>query len=236
MNPLTSTPSLLRLLVVLALGLVGPLSAQWLVYELQFYPQADSVNMGTYQSGYLVAPAGGGAASLILVAEDDRRYAVAESAAKFFMAANHQERRAAFSALALSGNGQALYAASGVWDRSLVLRPPGSAQQVFRVAQSLRGTLLVADDESDRGPSPDGSLGSIGSARIEGVLRDDLSSLISERHDSLAKAFSQVLELLQKYGYEPDVGPIESANPGASPAPKSGEAEPSLFPDSALPR
>lgn len=221
----------LTLLCAALLALPLALQAQWLVYELKLHPQSDSINFSTYQSGYLLAPANGGAASLILIADEDRHYAARFGAAKFFMAANALERRAAFSALATSGQSQALYAGSGPWNRSLVLANSAGTQQVLRVADTLWGSLLAADDESDHGPSADGSIGVLGSARIEGRLREDLSGLLSAGFAQQRQAFARLTELLEKYGYSPDEGAVESVAAEAS-----AGMDASLFPKESMPR
>jgi|GEM_PF-1533734 hypothetical protein len=221
----------LMLMSLWALAIM-PAASQWLVYELQLTPQEDSVNFDTYKAGYLMVPAKGGVASLVLIDEAQRRYAGSESCGKFFSLFNPSQQRAAFSALAIHGQSQALYAASGALDRSLVLATPGNPETVVRVAEFLQGGLLVADDESDRGPAADGSLGVMGGAIIEGRLREDLSSVLSAQFGQPRSAFAHLVELLEKYGYSPDDGSAQSLQ---SPTSSAG-VDASLFPVESLPR
>ncbi len=226
-------------MLVATLWLAGAAAcqAQWLVYELQFTPEAESVNFTSYRSAYLVAPANGGAATMVLTTDEGGQYyAVADSGAKFFLAANSTQRKAAFSALAVAGNSQALYTASGHLNRSLLLDGPDGSPKVLRVAENLSGRLMAADDESDKGPAEDGSIGMIGSALITGTLREDLTGIVTQHFTSLQLATAYITELLEKYGYAPDQGSIP-AQPRIDTIQEDGSIiDPSLFPVEALPK
>lgn len=226
-------------MLVATLWLAGAAAcqAQWLVYELQFTPEAESVNFTSYRSAYLVAPANGGAATMVLTTDEGGQYyAVADSGAKFFLAANSTQRKAAFSALAVAGNSQALYTASGHLNRSLLLDGPDGSPKVLRVAENLSGRLMAADDESDKGPADDGSIGMIGSALITGTLREDLTGIVTQHFSSLQLATAYITELLEKYGYAPDQGSIP-AQPRIDIIQEDGSIiDPSLFPLEALPK
>ncbi len=199
-------PFLLTALLWLAALVCAP--AQWLVYELVFTPEEESVNFSCYKSAYLIAPAQGGKATMVLTTEEGGNvYAVADSSAKFFVAANASTRKAVFSAAAISGNSQALYTASGHLNRSLLLDSPAGTRS-WRVAEALDGRLMAADDESDKGPAEDGSFGMVGSAFITGALREDLTAQATQRFTTLNGATSYIVELLEKYGYAPDVGSV----------------------------
>ncbi|SKA86457.1 hypothetical protein SAMN02745166_01300 [Prosthecobacter debontii] len=207
-------------------GVVGA-SAQWLVYELRFTPEEDSVNFSFYTGGYVVVPAQGGPASIVLTTEEGGRfYAVAESSGKYFVAANANVKKAVFAAAALTGSGQAFYTASGHMNRSLLLSGQDGSRS-WRVAEILSGRLLAADDESATGPAPDGSLGVVGGALISGVLREDLTANASAAFSNQNAVTAYVIELLEKYGYTPDTGSLPA------PAISSAEAaviDASLFP------
>lgn len=226
-------------MLVATLWLAGAAAcqAQWLVYELQFTPEAESVNFTSYRSAYLVVPANGGAATMVLTTDEGGQYyAVADSGAKFFLAANSTQRKAAFSALAVAGNSQALYTASGHLNRSLLLDGPDGSPKVLRVAENLSGRLMAADDESDKGPADDGSIGMIGSALITGTLREDLTGIVTQHFTSLQLATAYITELLEKYGYAPDQGSIP-AQPRIDTIQEDGNIiDPSLFPPEALPK
>jgi hypothetical protein len=196
------------LTALLWLAALGCAPAQWLVYELTFTQEEESVNFSCYKSAYLIVPAQGGQATMVLTTEDGGNYyAVAESSAKYFVAANTTSRKAVFSAVSMSGNSQALYTAAGHLNRSLLLETP-SGMTTLRVAEALDGRLLAADDESDKGPSADGSYGMVGSAFITGMLREDLTAQATRNFTTLNGATSYIIELLEKYGYTPDVGSV----------------------------
>lgn len=226
-------------MLVATLWLAGAAAcqAQWLIYELQFTPEAESVNFTSYRSAYLVAPANGGAATMVLTTDEGGQYyAVADSGAKFFLAANSSQRKAAFSALAVAGNSQALYTASGHLNRSLLLDGPDGSPKVLRVAENLSGRLMAADDESDKGPADDGSIGMIGSALITGTLREDLTGIVTQHFTSLQLATAYITELLEKYGYAPDQGSIPAQPRIDIIQEDGGIIDPSLFPLEALPK
>ncbi len=196
------------LTALLWLAALGCAPAQWLVYELTFTQEEESVNFSCYKSAYLIVPAQGGQSTMILTTEEGGSYyAVAESSAKYFVAANATSRKAVFSAASMSGNSQALYTAAGHLNRSLLLETP-SGMTTLRVAEALDGRLLAADDESDKGPSADGSYGMVGSAFITGMLREDLTAQATLNFTTLNGATSYIIELLEKYGYTPDVGSV----------------------------
>jgi hypothetical protein len=213
---------------LLWLGAAAVASAEWLVYELKFAPSDESVNFSFYSGAYLVAPLNGGPASIVLTTEEGGRfYARAEGGGKFFVAANDRVRKAVFSALAVQGSSQAFYTASGRLNRSLLLTNADGRVRTWHVAETLDGRLLSADDESATGPAADGSLGVVGEALLTATLREDLTTIATARFHSLAGATAYLVELLEKYGYEPDEGAIP-----AEPAATSDEAviDPSLFP------
>lgn len=195
-------------LVLLALGTAAA-PAQWLVYELGFTPEAESVNFSFYSGGYVVVPAEGGPASIVLTTEEGGRfYAVAESSGKFFVAANAQVRKAVFAASATSGTSQAFYTATGELNRSLLLNGGGQPPRSWRVAEILNGRLMAADDESMTGPAADGSLGVVGAALMTATLREDLTANASNAFASQNAATAYLVELLEKYGYAPDEGSL----------------------------
>ena len=225
-----------------------PLHAQWLVYELQFQPDADeSVNFSFYTGGYLIAPIEGGAASIVLTTEDEgSRYAVTENTVRYFSTVNRTGTKAAISATAFNGTAQAFYNASGFLNTTLAYMADG-VNRTARVATTLKGRLLAADDESLAGPAEDGSHGMVGSAKITGTLRQDLTAILNAESATMGAAIERVTRLLEQYGYRPDVddaaaGPPEIAAPasdlselfGAQPvAPAGGDAggaEATLFP------
>lgn len=226
---MSSTTRFIPLFCAALLWLAGAAAApaQWLVYELRFTPEEESVNFSFYTGGYVVVPAGGGEATIVLTTEEGGRfYAVAESSGKYFVAANASVRKAVFAAAAFTGTSQAFYTVSGPMNRSLLLNG-STGSQSWRVAESLTGRLMAADDESVTGPAADGSFGVVGSALITGTLREDLTANVSSAFGSQNVATAYIIELLEKYGYTPDDGSLPA------PAISSSEAaviDASLFP------
>lgn len=220
---------------VLCLLAVASASAQWLVYELKFAPDDDSVNFSFYAGAYLIAPAQGGAATIVLTTDEGGHYyAVSEAGGRFFVAANQKTKKAVFSAAALRGSAQAFYSASGYLNRSLLLDSP-SGVRAWRVAEFIEGRFMATDDEAGLGPAPDGSFGMVGNAQIQGILREDLTANATLAYTTLTGATSYVIELLERYGYTPDAGETAAAPEPDEEALKPEEdadtlIDPSLFP------
>lgn len=222
MSPARRLSSFLCTVLILLISVAGA-SAQWLIYELRFTPEEDSVNFSFYTGAYVIAPTNGGPATIVLTTEEGGRfYAVAESSGKYFVAANASVRKAVVSALALTGSSQAFYTASGTMNRSLLLNG-----QTCRVAENLTGRLMASDDESATGPAPDGSLGVVGSALITGTLREDLTTNASAAFTTQNAATAYVIELLEKYGYAPDEGSLPAPEISSS---EAAVIDASLFP------
>lgn len=230
-------PILLSILFALVPGLPSAL-AGWAVYELKFTPDAEaSLNFHFYTGAYVVAPITGGRASIVLTTETDGRfYAVTEEAARVFTAAKGASKRTVLSALALNGSAQATYTASGLVNHTLSVPGPQGLRS-YRVAGALKGTLLASDDDSEAtGLAEDGSVGMVGTAKIEGKLRDDLSynaGHFATQNDVVL----YIVGLLEHYGYRADGG-ADGAVPAIEPAPQTiegspvqdGGADPALFP------
>ena len=207
----------------------------WLVYELKFTPDVvGNLNFQFYTGAYIVAPVIGGPSSLILTTEENGRlYTLAPNAARIFTVASPASRKTVLSAVALNGSAQASYLATGEINKTVSL-PGAKGIRSFRVAAALRGTLIANDDDSEvRSVSPDGTLGMVGSAIIEGTLREDLTYNASQ-HATQPDALLYLAGLLERYGYT-----AEGAQP-ATPSTIEGSTSPegtdaSLFPsDSAV--
>ena len=207
----------------------------WLVYELKFTPDVvGNLNFQFYTGAYIVAPVIGGPSSLILTTEENGRlYTLAPNAARIFTVASPASRKTVLSAIALNGSAQASYMATGDINKTVSL-PGAKGIRSFRVAAGLRGTLIANDDDSEaRAVSPDGTLGMVGSAIIEGTLREDLTYNASQ-HATQSDALLYLAGLLERYGYT-----AEGAQP-ATPETIEGSSslegtDASLFPaDSAV--
>ncbi len=217
------------------LALATTAQAGWAVYELKFVPQADSsLNFHFYSGAYIVAPVTGGPASIVLTTETEGRfYALSEQGARVFTAANGSKKRTVLSALALNGSAQAAYTASGMVNHTLSVPGP-QGMRSYRVAGAIQGLLVASDDDSEAaGIAEDGSVGMVGTAKIEGKLRDDLSYNASH-FATQTDAVLYLIGLLEHYGYAADGAETEPAAPvtveGAPAVEVEGGADPALFP------
>lgn len=195
--------------------------SDWLVYELKFTPDVvGNLNFQFYTGAYIVAPIVGGPSSLVLTTEDNGRlYTLAPNAARIFTVASPASSKTVLSAVALNGSAQASYMATGDINKTLSLPGPKGLRS-FRVAATLRGTLIANDDDSEsQSVAKDGTLGMVGSAIIEGHLREDLTYNASQ-HATQSDALLYLAGLLERYGYTAE---------GTQPAtPQTIEGSPSL--------
>jgi hypothetical protein len=202
----------------------------WLVYELKFKPDAiENLNFQFYTGAYVVSPITGGPSSLILTSEDNGRvYTLATNAARIFTVASPASRKTVLSAVALNGSAQASYMATGEVNKTVSLPGPKGIRS-FRVAANLRGMLMANDDDSEaRTISPDGTLGMVGSAQIEGIIREDLTYNASQ-HATQSDAVLYLAGLLERYGYTDEMAPtVPVTIEGGTPLEGT---DASLFPD-----
>lgn len=200
----------------------------WLVYELKFTPDAvGNLNFQFYTGAYIITPIVGGASSLVLTTEEgERLYVIADKAARAFTAAGPTTRKTVISAIALNGSAQASYLATGDINHTLSLPGPKGLRS-FRVAGTLLGTLIASDDDSEARVLPqDGTLGMVGSAVIEGRLREDLTYNASQ-HATQADAVLYLAGLLERYGYTAEgTQPITIEGAPAAPVVKDALADP----------
>lgn len=203
---------LLRLLCILSAILALPIAAQaqWLVYELTFTEQPGSVNFSFYTGAYVIAPVNGGAATVVFTTEvGGNFYATSENGMRYFIAANQGIRQGALSAFTINGTASAFYTASGELNTAVNYLEQGVSRSI-RAPGELSGTLLAADDESFQEPTSDGSLGMVGRASIAGILRPDLTDIVNGSSITMTDAMGSIVGLLEKYGYQPDVGEVQS--------------------------
>jgi hypothetical protein len=200
----------------------------WLVYELKFTPDAaGNLNFHFYTGAYIITPIVGGASSLVLTTEEgERLYVIADKAARAFTAAGPTTRKTVISAIALNGSAQASYLATGDINHTLSLPGPKGLRS-FRVAGTLLGTLIASDDDSEARTLPqDGTLGMVGSAIIEGRLREDLTYNASQ-YTTQADAVLYLAGLLERYGYTAEgAQPITLEGEPAPPVVKGALADP----------
>lgn len=231
MSRLKQRISLLLVSCWLTLSAAAPAAdSGWLVYELKFTPDVvGSVNFHFYTGAYVVTPVVGGPSSLILTTEEGGRvYTIAEKAARVFSAAGPATRKTVLSAVALNGTAQASYLATGEINHTLSL-PGEKGLRSYRVAGTLRGTLIASDDDSEvRALPKDGTLGMVGSAIIEGRLREDLTHNASQ-YATQPDAVLYLASLLERYGYLAE-GSQAAATTTIEGAPAAEGVDASLFP------
>lgn len=220
--------------VLLFLTLSSAAKAQWLVYELRFKEEAGSVNFSFYTGAYVVAPIGGGAASVVFTTEDGGNYyAVSQNSLRYYFVSNAGATQAALSALSINGTAQAFYSAAGSFDSSVAYTENG-VSRTGSAASQLAGMLLASDDESTKTPAADGSLGMIGRASIAGTLRQDLTQIVNQTAITMNDSVSQIVGLLEKYGYKADEGDVPSGTTSTTTQPTAEVEQPDNSDVSAL--
>lgn len=213
--------SLFTAAVVLA---VTPVRAQWVVYDFRITPQAEvSENFNPYTGIYVIAPVNGGQASMVFLTEEGGRFFnVAENGARYFTAASPTGRLAVVSAVAVTGSARAMYQAVGLLNSSLSYSADGEHRGGMASTDML-GTMLASDDETlATTPSPDGSIGMVGTAHLTGTLRLDLARILNQKPIGMSAAVQMITDLLEKYGYQFDKP--DYSTPAAAPAPAEAPA------------
>lgn len=217
--------------------------AQWVVYDFRITPQIEvSENFNPYTGIYVIAPINGGHASMVFLTEEGGRfYNVSENGARYFTAASPTGRLSVISAVAVTGSARAMYQAVGLLNSSLSYTEDGEHRGGM-VSTDMLGTMLASDDESLAAtPSPDGSIGMVGTASLKGTLRLDLARILNQKPIGMSAAVQLLTDLLEKYGYQLDkpdytttiAAPAQAEQTApeptpAAPAPTSDEN--SLFP------
>ncbi|MBL9142811.1 MAG: hypothetical protein JNM99_03930 [Verrucomicrobiaceae bacterium] len=236
----------LHLIAIALVVMVSAVRAQWVVYDFRIHTMPEvSENFAPYSGVYVIAPVTGGNASMIFITEEGGRfYNVAENGARYFTAASPTGRLSVVSAIAQTGTARVMYQAVGLLNSSISYTVRGE-HQGGRVSTDMLGTMLASDDESLAvAPSPDGSIGMVGSAQLAGTLRLDLSRILNQNELQMSQAVASITDLLEKYGYQfdsPDHGqaavseaaPAAGGEPAPAPAPATPEqpaTDASLFP------
>ena len=187
--------------------------AQWMVYDVKITPDEEaSVNFHPYTGVYLIAPVEGGPTSMVFTTETAGRvYAVSRDAGRYFIAANEVKRRAVFSSTLIDGTVQAMYQASGVLSSTLSYRVNGQ-HRAARIPLTMSGAFMATDSEIMLQVPESLDIGVTGQAKLSATFRQDLTSLLhAEKDTSLTKAVNVIADLLEKYGYQPDVEPLPKA-------------------------
>jgi hypothetical protein len=192
-------------LMCLWLGLSAAAHAQVLVYKADI-GGAKGINFHTFDGGYVVAPLLGGAASFLLTSsEDGRTYTESADGGHLFTAVSGSgDQKAVVSATTGSGTASGTLVAIG--DINHVIKVNSRTLNLAaKVAKSLTGTLVSADDEGESTTTAvDGSIGSAGVADLKLVLDEDLTHSANKDGLTVAETIEQAKLELDRRGYSPE--------------------------------
>jgi hypothetical protein len=187
------------------LALSAAAHAQVLVYKADI-GGAKGINFHTFDGGYVVAPLLGGAASFLLTSsEDGRTYTESPDGGQLFTAVSGSgDQKAVVSATTGSGTASGTLVAIG--DINHVIKVNSRTLNLAaKVAKSLNGTLVSADDEGESTTTAvDGSIGSAGVADLKLVLDEDLTNGANKDGLTVAEAIEQAKLELERRGYSPE--------------------------------
>lgn len=176
--------------------------AQVLVYKLEF-SNAKGVNFHSFDGGYVVVPLLGGSASFLLTStEAQRTYTESSEGGNFFTAVSgNGDQKAVLSAT--TGTGTASGAMVAMGDINHVVKVTSRTLSLAaKVAKSLNGTLVSADDESEvESVAIDGSIGSAGVADVRLSLDDRETNDANKDGLSIADTLEVLKIELERQGY-----------------------------------
>jgi hypothetical protein len=196
------------------LGFSKGMQAQVLVYKVDI-GGAKGINFHTFEGGYVVAPLLGGAASFLLTStEDGRTFTESAEGGNFFTAVTGGgDQKAVLSAT--TGDGTAAGALVALGDINHVIKINNrTVTLAAKVAKTLTGTLVSADDESTADSTAiDGSLGSAGMADVKMVLDEKETNRANKDGLTLAQTIEQLKIELERQGFsaeEEAEAPVET--------------------------
>lgn len=179
--------------------------AQVLIYKVDI-GSAKGVNFHTFDGGFVVAPLlGGGATFLLTTSEDGRKFIESPDGGKLFTAVSGSGDQKAVVA-ATTGAGTAAGSLVAIGDINHVIKVNSrTVNLAAKVAKTLIGTLVSADDESESSTTAvDGSIGSAGVADVKLVLDEDQTNSANKDGLSLAEAVDQAKLELERHGFSPE--------------------------------
>lgn len=187
-----------------ALVLPGTVGGQVLVYKIDVN-DAKGINFHTFEGGYVVAPLLGGEATFLLTTkEDGRRFLESAGGGRLFTAVSGGgARKAVISANTGMGATDGALVVMGDINHAVKISNPTSTITA-RVAKSLNGTLVSADDESDaETEARDGSIGSAGVAEVKATLDETETNRVNRDGLTLEQAVDHLKLELEREGYSP---------------------------------
>ncbi|MCE9518201.1 MAG: hypothetical protein K8R87_01325 [Verrucomicrobia bacterium] len=124
-----------------------------------------------------------------------------DSSGLLFTAVDGKEKKAVISASTGSGTAKGAMVAIGKIDHQINVKSPTVSLSI-RVADSLTGTAVSADDESTASsPASDGSIGSAGVSQLRMVLDEDQTHNANRKGLSLAQTVTELALELNRQGY-----------------------------------
>ncbi len=194
---------------------VSRAGAQVLVYEIEFVKKEHGINYHPFDGGFFVAPLLGGSGSFLLKSTDGgRSFAESDDSGRLFTAVDGKEKKAVISATTGgSGTSEGALVAIGKIDHHLKVNSPTVSLSV-RVAGSLSGTAVSADDESTASTvASDGSIGSAGVSSIHMNLSESWTNYANKRGYSVSQTVAELVLELGRQGYQPETTPEPEPEP-----------------------
>jgi hypothetical protein len=201
-NSITSWIFLLTAVLLPGVGM-----GQVLVYKFDT-SDAKGINFHTFEGGYVVAPLLGGDATFLLTTkEDGRRYLESSGGGRLFTAVSGGgDKKAVISASTGLGTAEGAIVALGDINHTVKISSSTSTITA-KVAKSLHGTLVSADDESEaESEAQDGSIGAAGTADVKITLDEKETNRVNDDNLTLAQAVEHLKLELEREGYSPVSG------------------------------
>ncbi len=177
-------------------------SAQLLVYKIEI-TKPEGVNFHTFNGGYAVAPLLGGSVSFLLTTNEDgeKTYASSAEAGTLFTAVEGSKKKSVL--FSTTGADSVSGAVVAMGDIEHVVRISSSTLSLAaRVAKTLKGTLVSANDESDTTEvADDSSIGSAGMAEVKLILDEDETTEVNRQNYTQEAAVESLTVLLERRGY-----------------------------------
>ena len=192
---------LLLLVAVFASFAAPKADAQVLVYRLDF-AKGKGINYHIFETGFFVAPLLGGSGSFLLATnEDGKTYTESSSGGKLFTAISGGDKKAVMSASTTSGTATGAYVAIGDINHTLHINSPTYSLSA-RVAKTLKGAAMAADDESTVTDTPfDHSIGTAGFSELTMVLDERETKRANENGNTIAQAITRLKTVLESEGF-----------------------------------
>jgi len=194
-------PVQILLVAVFALIAASKADAQVLVYRLDF-AKGKGINYHIFETGFFVAPLLGGTGSFLLAtAEDGKIYTESTDGGKFFTAINGSDKKAVMSASTTSGTATGSFVAIGDINHTVSIKGPTFTLSA-RVARTLKGSAIAADDESGVTDTPfDHSIGTAGFSEITMVLDERETNRANDAGNTVALTITRLKTVLESEGF-----------------------------------